>query len=456
MLPVVDVGKTWPQYMAVMTALIAMLNAGIHFGWPSPSLPKIMSDEYKFNISSEEASYITIIGPFGDILGSILYPSLVDKIGRQKTILLIAVPQILSMTMIYFSFFSKLLLYSARFIGGLAEAGCFTILPLYIGEVAEPKVRGVLGSLFSFVFIIGIFLINSVGSYVSIHTAALIFLVLPVIFVFIFFKMPESPYFHIMKSDFNKAEKCLQVLRRKQRVERELTTLVNDINRQMSEPGRYKDLFVIQSNRLACMVMFGLRIIQQLSGTSPISLYMQIIFEKSTDIMSKDLASILIFGLQLSVNFTAVLIVDKIGRKPLLITSCLGCSMILTTMSIYFILQDNTKLNLASLNFVPLVGIVLFTIFFAIGQGNVVNLMMGEMFSSSIKAKASCLMNIIFAIFMMLTTKLFQLTSDYFGMYVPFLFFATCQLLGVAFSYFVVPETKGKSLEEIQQELKKS
>ncbi|XP_056633771.1 facilitated trehalose transporter Tret1-like [Diorhabda sublineata] len=455
MLSILDFGDTWPQYMAVMTALIAMVNAGIHFAWPSPSLPKIMSDEYKFEITSEEASYITIIGPCGDILGSILYPALVDRIGRKKTILLIAVPQIISMGMIYFSFYSKVLLYFARLIGGLAEAGCFTTLPLYIGEVSEPQVRGVLGSLFSLVFIIGVFTVNSIGSYVTIHTAALVFLVLPIIFVLLFSRMPESPYYYIMKSKFDEAEHCLKDLRRKDQVDRELQCLINDVNRQMSEPGRYQDLYQIQSNRIACIVMFGLRIIQQLSGTSAISLYMQIIFNKSTNILSKDLASIFIFGLQLSVNLTAVFIVDKIGRKPLLTISCIGCSLPLFIMAVFFVLQDYSSYDLSDLNYIPLVGIVIFTIAFAIGQGNVVNLMIGEMFSSSIKAKASCLMNILFAIFMILTTKLFQLTSDHVGMYVPFFFFAFCQVGGAAFSYLVVPETKGKSLEEIQQKLKK-
>ncbi|KAJ8939505.1 hypothetical protein NQ314_011120 [Rhamnusium bicolor] len=75
------------------------------------------------------------MGPVGDLFGSMLYPAIVDVIGRKNTILLIAVPEIVSMSMIHFSYYSKMLLYSARFIGGLSEAACFTIIPLYIGEV---------------------------------------------------------------------------------------------------------------------------------------------------------------------------------------------------------------------------------------------------------------------------------------------------------------------------------
>lgn len=323
-------------------------------------------------------------------------------------------------------------------------------------QVSEPKVRGVLGSIFSLVFILGVFFVNVVGSYLDIHTAAIIFVSFPIIFIILFGHMPESPYFFIMKGRFNDAEKCLQILRSKRNVEKELLHLTTDLNRQMSEPGGYKDLYTINSNRLACMVMFGLRIIQQLSGTSAISLYMQILFENSTAVLSKDLASILIFGLQLTVNFIAILIVDKAGRRPLLIGSCLGCCLTLTFMGVVFSISDYTNIDLTNVDYLPIVGIVIFTVSFAIGQGNVVNLMTGEMFSSSIKAKATCIMNVLFAIFMTVTTKFYQFTSDEIGRCVPFFVFAICQLFGAIFCYYVVPETKGKSLEEIQQVLKKS
>lgn len=200
--------------------------------------------------------------------------------------------------------------------------------------------------------------------------------------------------------------------------------------------------------------MFGLRIIQQCSGTSAISAYMQIIFEKSTKVLSKDLASILIVGIQLMVNFIAILIVDKTGRKPLLITSCLGCFTMLLFMAVFFTLSEYSGLDLSNMDYLPVVGIVVFTCAFAIGLGNVVNLMTGEMFSSSIKAKATSLMNVIFAVFMTLTTKFYQFTADTIGMCFPFFVFSVCQVLGALFCYWYVPETKGKTLEQIQQELK--
>ncbi|KAJ8954178.1 hypothetical protein NQ318_005773 [Aromia moschata] len=474
-----EIGKTWPQYVAVLS------------------------------------------GPVGDLVGSILYPSIVDVLGRKKTILLIAVPQIASMTMIYFSFYSKILLYVARFVGGLSEAACFTILPLYIGEnwpkswimhqdnalahdalsakrylaargtpvlehapyspalapcdfflfpkiksalkgtrfesmeeVAEPRVRGTLGSYFSMIMVLGILAVNIIGSYLDIHKAAIVFASLPVLFLLVFSQMPESPYYLIMKSRVADAEASLRKLRAKKNVDAELVSIKADVERQMSEPGRYRDLFEIDSNRKACVVMFSLRVIQQFSGVSAFSLYMQTLFEKSSKTLPKHVASSMIFALQGLVNFLATLIVDKVGRKILLTASCLGCCLTLFFEGAYFLVLDFTGLDVANMDYLPLIGVVVFIVVFTIGQGNVVNLMVTEMFSASVKAKASCLMNVLFAITMTLSTKFFQYTSDTVSMCVPFLAFGVCQLAGTVFCVTYVPETKGKTLEQIQQHLK--
>ncbi|KAJ8939501.1 hypothetical protein NQ314_011116 [Rhamnusium bicolor] len=249
--------------------------------------------------------------------------------------------------------------------------------------------------------------------------------------------MPESPYYLVMKSRIAEAEISLQKLRRKKNVDKELKMLISDVNRQISEPGRYKDLFIINSAAY-----------QHFHCTC------RCFLKKSTNVLPKDIASTLIFGLQFISNAMAAFVVDKTGRKPLLTLSCLGCCFMLIFEGVYFTIQDYTDIDVSNLDYLPLIGIVIFTIAFAIGQGNVINLMIGEMFSSSIKAKASCIMNIIFAVTMTMSTKFFQYTSDSISLCVPFYVFGACQLLGGAFCILYVPETKGKTLEDIQQELK--
>lgn len=114
----------------------------------------------------------------------------------------------------------------------------FFIYVIFIFQVSDTRVRGFLGSLFSLIFIVGVFMVNIMGSYLNIHTAAIFFSIPPIIFLILFSQQPESPYFLIIRSNFKEAERSLKTLLRKDNVQKELTTLTNDVSRQMSEPGR--------------------------------------------------------------------------------------------------------------------------------------------------------------------------------------------------------------------------
>ncbi|RZC32123.1 facilitated trehalose transporter Tret1-like [Asbolus verrucosus] len=446
--------KTWPQYLAVLTALLSMFCSGIHFGWPSPSLPRIFSDEYPFNVTAEEASYITIIGPVGDVAGNILSSLLVDLIGRKWTILLIGAPQITSMTMIYLSTYSPALLYAARFIGGISEGACFTVLPIYICEVSEPKVRGLLGSSFSLILMFGILFVNIIGSYVTLYTAALIFLCCSVLFLVTFSQMPESPYYLLMKNRVEEARSSLQRLRAREDVDAELASLTSDVRRQMAEKGRFRDLLTIRSNRTATVVMVILRFLQQFSGVSSFTFYAQLLFKEATDAIPQHWAAILMMVIQAIFTLIAVLVVDVVGRKPMILTSIGGCCLSLVFNAVFFGVRDWSDVDVSSLTVLPLVGLIVFMVFFASGLGSAVNLLLGELFPAAVKAKAACIMNVVFSVSMVVSSKFYQYMADTYSLAIPFAFFALVQSVGFVFCFRLVPETMNKSLEQIQQELK--
>jgi MFS family permease len=432
-----------------------MFCSGIHMGWPSPSLPRLFSEEYPFEVTAEAASYITIIGAVGDIFGNIFSFLLVDYIGRKATILLIGVPQIVSMTMIYLSSYSIVLLYVARFIGGISEGACFTILPIYICEVAEPRIRGLLGASFSLSLILGVLTANIVGSYYSIYTSAVIFLACSAVFLALFSFMPESPFYLIMKNRIQESRSSLQKLRASKTVEAELDSLVSDVTRQMCERGRFSDLVTIKSNKMAVIVMAILRFLQQFSGVSSFTFYAQLLFKEATDAIPQQWAAMLMMVIQAIFTLLAVLIVDVVGRKPLILTSIGGCCLTLIFNGVFFTIRDLSLLDVSHLGVLPLVGLIFFIAFFALGLGSAVNLLLGELFPANIKAKAACLMNMIFAIGMFVSTKFYQYMADEYSLVVPFFVFAACQFVGFLLCLKYVPETRNKTLEQIQQELKR-
>lgn len=103
--------------MSIVPAALTIFCGGLHYGWAMPSLTKIMSDEYPFAVTEDTASYIVIMGPVGHVIGGISGSLLIDLIGRRNAVLAIAVPQILSFVMIYFSYYGTSLLYMARVAG---------------------------------------------------------------------------------------------------------------------------------------------------------------------------------------------------------------------------------------------------------------------------------------------------------------------------------------------------
>lgn len=431
-----------------------MFTSGIHFGWPSPSVPELLSPEYPFDISKEEASYITLTANVGNVVGSLAGSFLVDWIGRRSSIIFIAVPQLVCFSMIALSTYTPILLYSARAVGGISDAMCFVVIPIYIGEVAEPKVRGMLGSLLIVIFSFGIFFANLIGMFLNVTSAAVLYLTLPVVFVVGFWKMPESPYYAIMKNRPQQAENSLKFLRRKNDVQKELAGITTDVKRQLSEPGRYLDLFIIESNRKATIAMAGMRTAQQFLGLSAFIVYSQVFFKEATEAISPQVGATILILVQAIVSVFSSYVVDTWGRKPLMISSCACSSVLLLLLGVFFTIRDYTQVDTSKLQWIPVAVMVAFMITVCWGMGTVVNLILGELFSASIKAKALGLMNIVFGVTMLASTKFLQAMVDYVGLVVPFYVYGTVAVCGAVFCYYCVPETTGKTLEQIQQELK--
>lgn len=141
----------------------------------------------------------------------------------------------------------------------MADGVAFTVVPMYIGEIAEPKVRGMLGSSCSVMWIVGFLVINIIGSYLSITMTAIVSSILPVISFFTFMWMPESPYFLLMQNKTEEAKKSLRKFRKRNDVEEEIERMQSNLKTSDSSTGRFLDLLTVKSNRKAVIIVAGLR-----------------------------------------------------------------------------------------------------------------------------------------------------------------------------------------------------
>lgn len=138
-----------------------------------------------------------------------------------------------------------------------------------------------------------------------------------------------------------------------------------------------------------------------------------------------------------------------------MITSCLGSGITLTLVSFYLYLQEYTNIDLDRTSWIPLAGLFVFVLTFSTGLGIVPLIMLGELFSASVKAKAMCVINMAFGCFVIVSSKMYQVLSENVSVCAAFSVFAGCCFAGAVFSYRSVPETRGKTLEEIQQGFRK-
>nr|CAH7712265.1 unnamed protein product [Callosobruchus chinensis] len=446
-------GGVLTQYLAVVSASICIFTAGINYGWPLPSLKRLMSDEFPLEVTEEDASYVTITNNVGNLIGGILSTFFIDRFGRKYTSMVYSVLLMVSLVMIYLSWLHMGLLYAARIIGGIGEGGPFVILVTYAAELASPKIRGALCSLLTIAYIAGSLFINIVGSFFDIYKTALICLAFPLIFLATIACMPDTPYYYLLKKDDDAAVRSLKFFRMKDDVEKEIEELKIAVARQLSEKGRLVDLFLIDSNRKALILTTFARIFQQWSGASAFGQFYQTMLEQSTD-MSPVLGSSIIITVQIIAIILSSSFVDRLGRKPIIVISYGVNCIILVVFATFLIIRDNTSIDTSSFSWLPLPLLTAFTTCFWGGVGNVLGFLINEMYSASIKPVALAVASIVYALSVMSATKFFHFTMYQFGMAVPLFVFAFCSFIGIFYYQFVLIETKGKTLEEIQLELK--
>ncbi|KAK9869315.1 hypothetical protein WA026_003065 [Henosepilachna vigintioctopunctata] len=441
------------EYIASILACILGFSVGIHTGWTSPFIRKLTPSEgYPFEVSSEDASYIAICGPCGDLIGDVTSMLVVDKIGRKNTLIYLGIPLLISNLLIYFSYLFPWLIYVARISGGISMGTFMTIAPIYISEISRPAIRGKLGIFVVFSGSAGMIAVNLAGKYFNIFSSALIFAAIVLSFLILFCFMPETPYYYLMKGNIMGAEKSLRFLRKRKDVKKELDCLVEDVKRQLSEKGNTLDLLRVVSNRKALYMMVSARIFQQFTGFLAFTMYARSILTDSEEIIDPESAVVIVSFILTFIGILSGNLSDKFGRIPLIVSSTAVCTITLTLFGVYFTLRDFSDVDVPIWS--PLVLFTVHYIMLQLGIGSLLSVMLGELFSASIKPKAVCAVNIIFSLSVIVTAKFYQICTDYLHTSVCFYVFAVSTLIATFIIKYYFPETKGKTLEEIQMDLR--
>lgn len=451
--PVHQEGRKLWQYLASISACILAAAAGTALAWTSPVLPQLYQPDSWLVITKDQGSWISSLCALGAIAGALPSGTMADKLGRKKSLLALSVPLFLSWAIIVVTS-SVGLIYVARFLVGMGVGSSCVLVPTYVSEIAETSTRGTLGAMFQLFLTVGILMVFILGSLVSYTALAIICALVIVAFAGSFFFMPESPVWLISERRKQDATVAMEVLRGDTyNPAEELAEMQRSVEEAAGNKLTIMQMVRVPATRKAMLASFGAMAFQQLSGINAVIFYTQTIFEASGSSLSPEVASIVVAAVQMVMSGVAAVIVDRAGRKPLLMISSGAIAASLVALGLYFNLQKSDS-DVSSLGWLPLTSLTLFMVAFSIGLGPVPWMLMGELFSAETKAVASGVAVMINWFLVFLVTKTFPSMNDSLGADVTFWIFAAIMAGATAFTQFFVLETKGKSFQEIQDELR--
>lgn len=439
-----------PIKYVIMISVVAAIG-GLLFGYDTAVIAgAIGSIQTKFQLTPALTGWAASSAIWGCIIGVIFAGVLSDKFGRKKVLILSAI--LFAISAVGSSIPSNLTQFVlARLVGGFGVGIASMLSPMYISEIAPAKIRGTLVTLYQLAIVLGINLIYFINLKIAaagdaqwnLDTGWRIMLGSEVIPALLFFVLllfiPESPRWLISKGKTNDATAILEKLNGREKA----TTLLNEIQESFKEEkGSIKELFK-PGLRIAMVVGMFLALFSQITGINAIIYYAPEIFKSvgfGTD--SAMFQTVIIGVVNTIFTFVAIAYIDKYGRRTLLLWGITGMIICLGGVGLifYFELSAGPWLLMFILGFIAS---------FAMSLGPIPWVLISEIFPTKIRGIAMSISVLMVWIGVVLITQLTPMLLDSVGGAFTFWIFMFNAIILIIFTYKMIPETKGKTLEEI-------
>ena len=402
-----------------------------------------------FDLNDFWHGFTVAIALIGTLVGALISGKPADIFGRRKCLLVIAllytISAIGSATAVIWTGF---LIY--RFIGGLGVGASSVIAPMYIAEIAPPHLRGRLGTAFQLNIVAGILLSYFSNYWISqlithdswrwmlgVETIpALVFFVL-VIFI------PDSPRWLVLKGKLDQAEVILKKVG-SFNPSLELKEIVASIKEMK---GRKREVLFSPVYRIPIIFAVLVALFNQLSGINAVMYYSPRIFEMVGYAKDSALLQSVSVGVTLFIfTIVGMLLIDKVGRKKLLLVGALG-------MVFFLGMVARTVFTTTDGSIWLLIWLSGFIAFFAFSQGTVIWVFISEIFPNTVRAKGQTLGSFTHWSATVIISWMFPILAGNNGGGWAFSIFSVAMILQFIVVWRFFPETKGKSLEQIQKEM---
>ncbi|CAG9808596.1 unnamed protein product [Chironomus riparius] len=495
---------TIPQIVASCAINLPVIHAGINLTFSSILIPQLTKPESDIQIDLDSSSTVASIVTVSTALGALVCGPLMDRYGRRRLSTIICIPFIFAWLLIALSR-NLYMIYVARVLSGIA-GGLVTVALVYVSEISNPQYRGMLLCLNSIAVSFGIILTYFLNIFFSWRTMSFIFAFIALITIVIVMQIPESPCWFVSLSRERSNSKALASIEWIYR-RRHLSTfyyhqLINseklrEANFQVAtaaDVGKRKSLVaklvkVLKQPQVykPLIILLFIFLFQQASGSYILIFYTINIFRNLssnfTERINENMALMLLGGLRLVVSVIASGLSRKCHRKTLLYISSLGMMIFIFIAGtlvrnmdefsngrdfLNFQIPSNDSLKVNEIDMAYqlsgqqqqqqeykevylLISILCYISFSSLGVMILPWTLISELFPIEVKGKMSGILVLIAYFFMFFAVKFFPYSLNMYDMEVMFYLFAISSFAFCIFVHYFLPETYGKSLNDIQE-----
>ncbi|KAL0895017.1 hypothetical protein ABMA27_013487 [Loxostege sticticalis] len=446
-------GHTYMQWLITLLSSSTFLGYGFQTGWVSPMKKILQSDASPTGkaLSDLEMSCVASTATLAAVIATPICMYLAESYGRKTAILTItfvnALSWILKLVAIHIS-----VLIIARVCSGFVLGGCYCLIPMYVREISQDSIKGKMVSLAILMQHVGVLAMYALGSYLEYYTSSWILLSISLVTLLLMILAPESPVFLVKKGKDDVASRTLATLRG---LNIDDIDVQNEINHMKNEDAYYKSVeqitFVaIYKNKawrrgfILCQI---LTICVAFNGTFGIVTYAWSIMKEAGVSFSPELLSLMVPLLMMSSAIVSIACVEKTGRKLLLAGAYMLSAVSLTCLASALLAQRS---GAAVPGWVLVVTIAVTVSAYSAGVLPMPNVIMNDIFKFQIRAKLiGCIQVVIWGI-LSLQVIFFDLVSSALGLHSVFYVCAGVNLLGAVVVLAFVPETKGRTTDQIE------
>lgn len=445
------------MFLSVFFALCSAMAMGCVIGWSgtaidsmkkTDSTPQIRLINNGTEVHPDDEEYETWMSScitLAALAGSFISGFIIKFLGSRKTLIGLGVPLIAGWAVICFAKNFTIIIVG-RAITGLVSGVICSTAPGYVSDLVTPKTRGFLSTGFQIMICVGQLYLICFGTFLEWNTLAYVSIVPAIVCSLGMVFSPESPVRLVELGRHSEALEVLEVIRAKESdMSGELKELQERVQANQAQSGGGLSIVRRADIYKPAIIAVMLMVFQQFSGVNAVMFYLKSIFTEGGSSLDPNIAAIMVDAALVGATIVSALVMNKFGRKTLLLTSSAGHVVSLAMMGLYY------KVIFPAHGWIPVTALMVFVIFFSFGWGPLAWVLCydctppeGVPFVSSIGSASNWLCAFII-------TKEFEWLIKTLTKPGAYWFFTGFSVVSIFYTIFLVPETKDRSLEDLQR-----